>query len=1141
MKHWLRTLVGLTLATQGASQSIPNPNLDLSDLGQVALTGDFDAISVYQFPGQFNQNGSNSILQYLQSGGAYEVFASTDATIESMCPFLRRDGTFEGIIVGGNFTSLGGVATRSIAFYRPDTRAITPLNGLEGTVSAVLCDQQRETVYVAGAFDAGNSTNAIAWTVDGAWQTLPFAGFDAPVHSVTKAPNGHIVFGGSFAGLGNTTTTSSLKDRATQQIPLAPAGDITVTGASNQNAEEIACPTNGSDVAWKLNADTPGSWSASFGFGFEPMRLRLFNAGTKEFRFTAFPINGIMNLSYTDPESGNERVCDARCPMPENPAGGFMDFFFVNTVGMNSFKIDISDWYGNAGGLSGIQLFQSDVFSYAVNDFNEPKCGGPTGTLSTVTTTGPWFKMASFESNSEYLAAVPGPSEIQNTEIVFQPNILEKGNYSVTVYTPGCRQDSSCSSRAVVNITGTMTTGAEQTFFTQIAQTNDFDKYDTVYQGPIDVTSNSFRPRVSIKASGQLPTQRIVASRVKFSLVASTGGLNGIFDFDPDQAEVNPNAFSQSDINNAGTLLNQDAQILALTTAGDTMFAGGAFNDDRFRNIMSFTSSGNATSLSDGGLNSALADFFVLDNVLYCGGNFTGTGTGNQQGLNNVAAYSISDKRWISLGAGLNGAVEYVAPVPVNVSATQTELAIAFSGGFSQISQSGSDAAIDVDGLAIWVPSANNWLQRTSSPQQVLTGQLTAGTTLPNNTWVGAGSLASLGQAFHGAAGMQASSGQITLSSLPIDIQPDSQTSSLKKRALMAGQNVTGVVEAITYEATTGGQNVTILGGHFTAQNSIKNLLFVNGSNNDAVAGLPSGVNDNSTFVTLEVHGSLLFAGGRVTGRLGDRTVSGVLIYDMDTADFAANQPAGLVGDNVVVNDIKVQPSTDFVYVAGSFSRTSQELSCSTVCMYDTNTNQWSPVGSGLSGTVAQLFWTDSKKMFAVGNLTLGGNTTSIAQYDPDQQIWTQIMNDAVPGPITALTAVTENGKQLWAAGTATNGSTFLININDNQNNIVDGLLSSGTIIRGLEVVTGFENHDSSNFLNRGEMLLVMGQLNITGFGPASAASFNGTQMIPVALASKADGTAGSISSLAASKPRTPRSESKLIILAHFSDMLTRI
>lgn len=1121
--------VALALATHGVSQSI-NPNLDLSGLGQVALTGDFDAISVYSFPGQFNRNGSNSILQHLPDG-AYEILAATDATINTMCPFVRRDGTFEGVIVGGNFTSLGGVASRSIALYNPDSREITPLVGLEGAVAAVLCDAERETVYVAGSFDAANSSNAIAWTVDGAWQTLPFAGFDAPVESVTKAPNGHIIFAGQFTGLGNTSTTSTARDRATQEIPLS-TSNITVGGASTQNADAIACASNGSSVAWKLNNDTPGFWRADFGFGFEPTRLRLYNAGTKEFRFTAFPINGIMNLTYTDPDSGDERVCDARCPLPENPEDGFVDFFFVNAVGMNNFRIDISDWYGDAGGFAGIELFQSDIFSYAVSDFNEPSCGDPSATLSSVTTTGPWFEMASFDSVSRYLAAVPGPDEIDTTEITFEPNVQERGNYTVTIYTPGCIQDSSCSSRATVNITGTLTSDSDQTFFTQIAQTNNFDKYDNVYQGPIDVASGDFRPRISIKASGQLGTQRIVASRVKFGLIASTGGLNGIFDFDPDQASVNPNDFSDSDINNAGTLLNSDAVILSLLTVDSAVFAGGSFQDDRFENIMQFTSEGNASSLADGGLNAAAMSMYALDGTLYVGGNFTGTSDGNQQGLSSVAAYSIADSAWIALGAGLNGPVAYVVPIPMNISDSETETCISFGGSFTQIRESGSEAAIEVDGMAVWVPSAKNWIQRSNAPQQVVNGQLTAGVFLPNNSWVGAGSLSTLGQALHGVADMHSHDGQVALSSLPLNIQPAEQNSALRKRAILGTQNITGVLEAITYDPS--GDNVTVFGGRFTADadgTTIQNLLFLNGSNNNALTGLPEGIDENSTFIALQAHRNLLFAGGLVSGEAGDRSVSGVLLYDMDTADFASIQPAGLVGSRVIVNDIKTQPDADFVYVAGAFERTTQGLSCPCVCMYDTNTNQWNTVGSGLSGTVAQLFWDDNDKLLAVGNLTLAGNNTSLVQYDPDDQVWTQIIDDSIPGPISALTVVTEDGKEMWVAGTANNGSTFLIGINDGENHIVPEMFSTGTTIYSLEVVDAERNNDNNDFLSRDENLLVMGQLNITGFGPASAAVFNGSDIIPLILASKADGTPGSISQLAASNPRTLRSEGKSLPL----------
>jgi hypothetical protein len=64
-----------------------------------------------------------------------------------------------------------------------------------------------------------------------------------------------------------------------------------------------------------------------------------------------------MNFSYVDPE-GQKRYCDARCPLPEGDTSA-QEFQFVNNVGMNSFRIDISDWYGQGGGLNAIELFQN--------------------------------------------------------------------------------------------------------------------------------------------------------------------------------------------------------------------------------------------------------------------------------------------------------------------------------------------------------------------------------------------------------------------------------------------------------------------------------------------------------------------------------------------------------------------------------------------------------------------------------------------------------------------------------------------------------------------------------------------------------------------------------------------------------------
>lgn len=1135
---WASTAL-LLLATQGLSQSVPNPNLNFDSLGEVTLAGDFDAIAVYSAIGQqqgFNSNGTQSILSALPSG-AFDVLASTDAGIAAMCPLVQKDGTLSGLVVGGNFTSIGGVAAQSVALLDTNSLQITPIEGVQGVVSALYCDKDTETVYIGGAFEAQNSTNAIAWK-SGSFANLPFAGFDAPVTAITRAPNGHIVFGGSFTGLGNISSFA-LTNPETQVINLGTA-NVTAQGNTTRqtlgNPRNILCPSNTSDgsTTFLLADNTPGSWLADLAFGFEPTKLRLWNTqqegrGTKTWRFTALPINGIMNFTYIDPETGDRAFCDARCPLAQNSSEPFQDFLFVNLVGMDSFRIDISDWYGDGGGLNGIELFQNDIFSYAIEAFNNPICESE-GLRSVATATGPWFSTPSRQSVSDYLTAVVGPTTVGSTSIVFQPDVQRSGNYSIVIYTPGCIQDSSCSARAIVNINGTLTADGDQTFATQVFQTNNFDKFDQVYQGFVDATSSSFRPSITITPSGLQQDQLIVASRVKFGFISSTGGLNGLFDYDPNSDEIDSD-FTQSAINNAGTTLEANAHVLALTTRDDTIYAAGSFSDDVFENIMSFRDN-NASSLPDGGLNSAVTSLYSLDDFLYVGGNFTNTNRDNVDGLNNAAAYQFSRNAWVPLGAGLDGPVDTVVPMQLNISQDQVETVIVFSGPFTQIREFGSTPATLAPGLAIWVPSSNGWLETLDIPKQALAGQLSAATFLPNSTWLGAGTLRSLGMAISGAAGMLSQDGRLSLQQLPVTIDSSSPSSNSRKRAILDSQNVTGVTSGAYY--TENGQNVTIFAGHFSATatdgSTIDNLMFLNSSNNNLVTGAPPAIDSESTILTVAVTGGLLFVGGSISGRLNSMNLAGLALYDLGTANYRTVQPASLEGGDVVVNTIAPQPGTSAVYVGGSFDRTSQGLSCPSVCMYDTATDQWNTVGSGLDGTVSDLFWAD-KNLLATGNLTIEGNQTSLALYNVDQQLWTMISNPAIPGPISAFCPAAKDENHMWIAGTANNGSTFLIEIdNENTRPVID-TFEPGTTIHGLKIMKLTQNHESTDFLAQDRALLVTGQLNITNFGNAAAALFNGTDMQPLILASTSNGDPGTISQVFTSKEDDLTSNSKFTLL----------
>jgi hypothetical protein len=359
-------------------KQVPSPNLNIGDLGRVAFAGDFDAISLYQFEGQSQETPSrNGTLLSRYPNGVFASINTTDADIRSMCSLKINDT--ERIVFAGNFTAVDGMPTPGgIALLNATDGKIQALSGLDGSVNALYCDKSGGQIYVGGLFKGLNSSNAIVWK--NGWQELSFNGFNGAVHSIVQAASGNIIFGGEFTGVGSGNATVA-SENATQIIPIGSANITAQTSSGRPGFTEpkaIACKTDftagGNDQTWLLADNAPGFWKADFGFGFEPTRLKLYNTdvdgrGTKTWRFTALPDGGIMNMTYTDPSNGRQAFCDARCPLPQGNKTA-QEFTFVNVVGMNSFRIDISDWYGSGGGLNGIQLFQDGMsfllaFTYA--------------------------------------------------------------------------------------------------------------------------------------------------------------------------------------------------------------------------------------------------------------------------------------------------------------------------------------------------------------------------------------------------------------------------------------------------------------------------------------------------------------------------------------------------------------------------------------------------------------------------------------------------------------------------------------------------------------------------------------------------------------------------------------------------------
>ncbi|KAK0613029.1 cortical protein marker for cell polarity-domain-containing protein [Bombardia bombarda] len=1125
----LLTLSSFAISPASALTFTPAPasNLDLSQLGRVALAGDFSGISLYQFEEQnehpFSTNGSESLLARLPNG-IFTSVVDTDATIQAMCTFVMNNGTTLGVVIGGNFTSLQGRQSNAVALFDPNTAQVTPLTGISGQVSALLCDQETNSVYVGGTFVGADSTNAIAWVGTEGWTNLPFAGFNGPVTSITKASNGHIIFGGSFTGLGNATAPTTPDG---QIINLSTASITSGSSSEKQgfsDPKNIICKTGSTDGpgnTWLLQDSSTGFWQATFNFGFQPTKLRLHNThfdgrGTKKWRFTALPINGIMNFTYIDPATGQNASCTSECPLSDDTSIAFQDFHFVNVIGMNAFRLDISAFYGSGGGLNGIELFGDDIFAYAINDFNEPACAG-LQFASAATKTGPWTVSPSLSSTSEYLTAnISSPITISSASIVFSPDIRESGTYSINMYTPGCRQDGTCSTRGQVQITGQMTANPtkNEVIDKMLYQTNDFDKYDQIYIGEVDASSGSFRPQVTMTPlPGQaLPSLTFVAQRVGFTLINSTSGLNGLFDYTPGRA-VNASDFTNSAVNRLGASFTTGSAVNALATSGDLTFVAGNFTSQAVRNIVAMNVNETNTKSLDGGLNGAVETMLLNGTSLFVGGRFTSTLDNKTENLNNVAVYDISADAWSPLGAGVNGRVLRIVALTINITSSAPEVVVSVNGNFNQLEAFGNSSAVSVNGFGIWVPSQKNWLQNLKLPVESIDGLLSSSILgIPGGESLYAGSLSSSTLGVSGAATLGD-----TLGNFPVTIQPSpasSKSSGLAKRDDALTNNTSAGVVAGVFD-TNNGRNITILGGHFTATatngSTINNLLFLDGSKNDEVTGIGSEINSNSTFAALAVQGDVLYAGGNVTGTVNGVRVNALVAYNLASKSFNT-QPPALTGGSGTLSSIAVRKSTGDVYVGGSF-KLAGSLGCPGVCFFSTSSSQWTQAGQNIDGTVSSMMWATETMLLAGGNLTINNTVSSfLVKYDVDKQTWDNYPGSSdLPGPVDVLTAGTSDGSQIWAAGTASNGSVYLMKSNGTSWQSAGETLEAGTDIRGLQIFSLSSAHDSTPTVSSNEILMLTGSIVLPNFGSASAVLFNGTTFRPFVLTTSSGNTAGSL------------------------------
>ncbi|KAL6945342.1 hypothetical protein ACO0QE_002792 [Hanseniaspora vineae] len=562
-----------SLAEKLGATDIEYPSIDLSfsDNQEISIFGLPEDVALMVYAGQQNFTSNTSF-----TGDALIYYNYND---NEHTKFIRLDSLPSGNI--SKMTSLDPYSNDSFilsgAGYIGDKdlskQVLFNLSSLTYTeifnqslpqVNAVLLDD--DVVYFGGNFTYADGHSAAMWNLtSNTKSTLPFKGFgeDSFIKSITKINDNSILFTGYFNTLDDSSylnktvyyqnntqiknsTTENITDisiatNSTQQIqqlvPIQFANWSDDSTSIFQSPESFMCPeVNPSSTPNWVGNDQSSSFSVSFLNTITPSKIRIYMSSSdsvSNFRLL-LPNGGIVQLTYLDPFLEDLVSCDVNCNLYSNITSTgtrflennitslsfspqYQDFVLTPVLPLNglTFQSLPSSGVNNENSevyLQGFQVFQDRYFVYANNTLNKPGCAD-ISSFSTATLSNDNWKQGLI--GGSYLAT----QDVQNNPFVeFVPQINIIGNYSFDIYTPGCLQDDSCSSRGIVNATITYEdeNGSTSTSSTIIYQNNNEEKYDNIFVGYLYAA-----PTVTLTYVGPINAQQsniiMVADRLSVS------------------------------------------------------------------------------------------------------------------------------------------------------------------------------------------------------------------------------------------------------------------------------------------------------------------------------------------------------------------------------------------------------------------------------------------------------------------------------------------------------------------------------------------------------------------------------------------------------------------------------------------------
>ncbi|ODV89080.1 hypothetical protein CANCADRAFT_32449, partial [Tortispora caseinolytica NRRL Y-17796] len=1078
---------------------------DISKTGQLSIFGDFLGFSPFTYLQQSSQPSGAQIFQ--SDGTSIPLFSNhseldVNGLIYSSC--LHDNVSY----VGGDFQS----PYPYIFAINLTDGSTFPLSQIEGPVYSLLCTS--DSLYAGGNFDFNQTHGAAVYDFSSLmWSSLPFGGFSAgsEVNALAQRQNGNIIFGGNFTSLGNQyylgNTSESMDNYSTTQYIALASGNASASGPSSSDPFDPSAPLCGlfesaEASTWRLADNSLGSWQIYLPRTINPYKVQLRNtpapnSGTSQFRFVSFPTGGIMNLSYVDTD-GIVSYCDAFCALQPG-ADQFQEFSFVNIIGMTGFKIEILGMYGDYAGLSGIALVDNYTAVYAINSYNSINpCDGEGGLgVSKSSTTGSGWSIA---EDLGYLTNTINSAPLSDYSVTFYPNISVPGNYSVYLHTPGCIGDNTCSSRGVVDVFINASQDVTQSH--SIYQTNNYEKYDTVYNGFIDSSSN-FSPsiRLTPRENSALPFT-FVADKITVILESAIFNtsekleVNAVLEYDPSNfTSVNstPIGIGNDTLTSIGDVLGSEAEVQAIETLSDgSVLVGGKFDNCDISQVLISIAKDN--SVSAFGSNNWEGSIYSLYNSqsgqLFIGGDMI---------INQKPAFftslNISNNALIETSTP-NGPVILISQFSLKNYTGESHSVILVAGDFDELLDSNSSINYSVPGSGLYFESSDNWYQEIAGNSfPLLLGDIQNALTVNEES----------------EQYVLLGSGISSESFKSISLALTDGNSVFEPNKLITFASEESAVRTVLYP-DTGNDSFVIVGGNFRMNSSktsqFENIMLII---DDSVIGISDGMDSASTVLALAAYNDTLFAGGRITGSSNSNELGNFVSLDLATGEYTQYQPAPLTCSSQVcqVNDIVVYSERSLLFVAGSFEKAGQ-LSCSGICSYETGPQRWQGVAGGVEGNVTSLLL-NGERLYFSGEFQLDGKTGYLAYYDlrnnSIQSFDESELTYGLPGKVNGFLSPSgdiESSVIVWGQESRDNNKFFISVWNNNQWGSIDGLAEDSQIFEVLLLPVS-ESVSSAAYLASDEVLLAVGNIIISESDDeeVSAAYFDGDSWQPFIFTSK--------------------------------------